>query len=123
MPTVLKVMKVPKGSPAPPGYTFVRSIRGGDIYNIKKEVTVEDLTAMFGSSASMGGVPVFASSGQADVAISSASDDQLDALVDMFASKTQLSQPSFSLAPATFGMGRRRKTRRGGKRRKATRRH
>ena len=115
-------MKVPKGSPAPPGYTFVRSIRGGDIYNIKKEVTVEDLTAMFGSSASMGGVPVFASSGQADVAISSASDDQLDALVDMFASKTQLSQPSFSLAPATFGRGRR-KTKRGGKRRKATRRH
>jgi hypothetical protein len=122
MPTVLKVMKVPKGSPAPTGYTFVRSIRGGDIYNVKKEVmSVADLTAMFGSSASMGGVPVFASSGQADVAMTSASDDQLDALADMMGS-VKISAPSFSLAPATFGRGRR-KTKRGAKRRKATRRH
>ena len=121
MPTVVKVMKVPKGSPAPAGYTFVRSTRGGDIYNMKKEVmSVADLTSMFGSSASMGGVPVFASSGQADVAMTSASDDQLDALAHMMGS-VKISAPSFSLAPATFG--RSRKTRRGRKGRKATRRH
>jgi len=123
MPTVVKVMKVPKGSPAPAGYTFVRSTRGGDIYNMKKEVmSVADLTSLFGSSASMGGSPVFANAGQADVAMNGASDDQLDALADMMGS-VKISAPSFSLAPATFGMGRRRKTRRGGKRRKATRRH
>ena len=121
MPTVVKVMKVPKGSPAPAGYTFVRSTRGGDIYNMKKEVmSVADLTAMFGASASMGGAPVFASAGQADVAMNGASDDQLDALADMM-SGVKISAPSFSLAPATFGKGR--KTRRGRKGRKATRRH
>ena len=124
MPTVVKVMKVPKGSPAPAGYTFVRSTRGGDIYNMKKEVmSVADLTAMFGSSASMGGLPVYSSVAQADVAMKDASDDQLDALADMMGA-VKISAPSFSLGPSTFGKARRhRKTRRGRKGRKATRRH
>ena len=124
MPTVVKVMKVPKGSPAPAGYTFVRSTRGGDIYNMKKEVmSVADLTAMFGSSASMGGVPVYSSAAQADVAMTDASDAQLDALADMM-SGLKVTAPSFSLGPSTFGKARRhRKTRRGRKGRKATRRH
>lgn len=119
----MKVMKVPKGSPAPAGYTFVRSTRGGDIYNMKKEVmSVADLTAMFGSSASMSGVPVFNSAAQADVVMKDASDDQLDALADMMGG-LKVSAPAFSLGPSTFGMARRRKTRRGRKGRKATRRH
>ena len=116
-------MKVPKGSPAPAGYIFVRSTRGGDIYNMKKEVmSVADLTAMFGSSASMGGVPVFASGAQADSAMKDASDDQLDALADMMGA-VKISPPSFSLAPSSFGKGRHRRTRRGRKGRKGTRRH
>ena len=123
MPTVVKVMKVPKGSPAPAGYIFVRSTRGGDIYNIKKEVmSVADLTAMFGSSASMGGVPVFGSAAQADVAIKDASDDQLDALADMMGG-LKVSAHSFSLGPSSLGKGRHRRTRRGRKGRKGTRRH
>jgi len=123
MPTVVKVMKVPKGSPAPAGYIFVRSTRGGDIYNMKKEVmSVADLTAMFGSSASMGGVPVFGSAAQADVAMKDASDEQLDALADMMGG-LKVSAPSFSLAPSSFGKGRHRRTRRGRKGRKGTRRH
>jgi len=124
MPVAVKVLRVPKGSPAPDGYTFARTTRGGDIYNKKVEImSIGDLTAMFGSSASVGGAPVFSSSAAADSAVTSASDADLDALADMFASKTQLSAPSFSLGPATFGMARRRKTRRGRKGRKATRRH
>jgi hypothetical protein len=123
MPTVVKVMKVPKGSPAPAGYIFVRSTRGGDIYNMKKEVmSVADLTAMFGSSASMGGVPVFASGAQADSAMKDASDDQLDALADMMGG-LKVSAPSFSLGPSSLGKGRHRRTRRGRKGRKGTRRH
>jgi hypothetical protein len=124
MPTVVKVMKVPKGSPAPDGYTFVRSTRGGDIYNMKKEVmSVADLTAMFGSSASVSGsVPVYANAQAVDVAMTNASDSELDALADMMGS-VKISAPSFSLGPSTFGKGRHRKTRRGRKGRKATRRH
>lgn len=44
------VKKVAKGSPAPDGFTFVRSTRAGDIYQ-KTEVrtSMDDLVSMFGS--------------------------------------------------------------------------
>ena len=104
MPTVVKVMKVPKGSPAPDGYTFVRSTRGGDIYNMKKEVmSVADLTAMFGSSASVSGsVPVYANAQAVDVAMTNASDSELDALADMMGS-VKISAPSFSSSSQPSG--------------------
>jgi hypothetical protein len=123
MPVAVKVLKVPKGSPAPDGYTFARTTRGGDIYNKTMEImSMADLTSMFGSSASLSGsVSVYASSAAASAAMKQASDPELDALAAMMGA-TSIAPPSFSLERPSFGQGRR-KTRRGRKGRKATRRH
>jgi len=48
--TVVLVKKVPKGSPAPAGYTLVRSLSKIDVYQ-KTEVRadMDDLAALFGN--------------------------------------------------------------------------
>jgi hypothetical protein len=48
--TAVIVRRVPKGSPAPGGFTFVRTTRAGDIYQrIEQRSTVDDLVSMFGT--------------------------------------------------------------------------
>lgn len=45
--TVVSVLKVPTGSKAPNGYTFVRSLKNVDLYHsTRTESTVNDLDAM-----------------------------------------------------------------------------
>lgn len=47
------ILRVPKGSPAPQGFEFIRSTRSGDIYHKKVAVVtkeeVDDLASLFGS--------------------------------------------------------------------------
>lgn len=43
----LLVIKLPNGSPSPPGYTFVRTIRGIDVYNKQiQKVTQNDINEL-----------------------------------------------------------------------------
>ena len=43
----LLVIKLPNGSPSPPGYTFVRTIRGVDVYNKQiQKVTQNDINEL-----------------------------------------------------------------------------
>jgi hypothetical protein len=60
--TKVIVLKLAKGSPAPPGYTFVRSTRTLDFYN-KSVPTItksdmDDLASLFGSVGIIGNTPI-----------------------------------------------------------------
>ena len=60
--TKVIVLKLAKGSPAPPGYTFVRSTRTLDFYNktiptITKS-DMDELASLFGSVGIIGNTPI-----------------------------------------------------------------
>ncbi len=54
--TKIVVLKLPKGTPPPAGYKYIRSIRSGDIYHkIIQNITATDmdeLTNLFGNNVS-----------------------------------------------------------------------
>jgi hypothetical protein len=79
------VLKLPKGSPAPAGYTYVRSTRTLDFYNKTVQTVtksdMDDLSALFGSMGVVGNTPIAPASGPA-VAI--VEDSEVDSLMRSF---------------------------------------
>lgn len=72
----LLVIKLPNGSSAPPGYTFVRTIRGMDIYNKRvQKITQNDMNEL---ENLFNGVSVNAAPNMALVPDSTFSDDFID---------------------------------------------
>lgn len=110
--SVVIVKKVAKGSPAPDGFTFVRSTRAGDIYQkTETKTSMDDLASMFGS---MG----VGTSATAQVV----PDQPAAAAIVQQLQTTPEEQLLAALGGLSIG-GRRRKTRRGGKSSRKTRRH
>lgn len=72
----LLVIKLPNGSPVPQGYTFVRTIRGMDIYNKRvQKITQNDMNEL---ENLFNGVSVNAAPNMALVPDSTFSDDFID---------------------------------------------
>lgn len=96
MPTAGIVLKLPKGSAAPQGWTYVRSLRTKNVYrkNAPAPVPQADIDAIIAGFAGMGLVA------------------QANPVADLEA----------ALAGLKMDGGRSKKTRRGGKKRKGTRR-
>jgi hypothetical protein len=81
------VLKLPTGSPAPPGYTFVRSTRTLDFYN-KSVPTItksdmDDLASLFGSFGMNANVPIAAAPAEKP-AVAIVEDTEVDDLLKAF---------------------------------------
>ncbi len=79
------VLKVPTGSPAPAGYTYVRTTRTGDIYHKPVQTVtrsdMDDLSALFGSMGVVGNTPIAPA---ARPAVAIVEDTEVAALMNAF---------------------------------------
>jgi hypothetical protein len=110
--TVVLIKRVPKGSPAPAGYTFIRTTRAGDVYHKKDEIPVDTSTGMDDLAALLGSMGIKEQAAQVVVPDGSSADTLVEQVQNA-------DEESLVKALAELGIrGGRRKTRKSKKTRK-----
>ena len=81
------VLKLPKGAPAPAGYTYVRSTRTLDFYNKTVQTVtktdMDDLASLFGTMGVVGNTPIAAAPAERP-AVAIVEDTEVSALMNAF---------------------------------------